>query len=126
VKRKDDIEFKFNTALTASEAYSMGVKPELSRSNVINMTSGDAILSIVNNTTNETDKPEKFYVDSYWRELCDPRVIMTTTLCDNNGDIVQFNKYTFPYMTNKTFWVVKTERDVKNESINITLKERNI
>ena len=129
IKRKDDIEFKFNCALTASEANAMGVNPILAKSTVVNMTTGDAILNIVNNATSETDKAEKHYVDAYWREYNAPRMILDTALIDHNDfehlDTIQFKKFTFPYIEDKTFFVVKTERDLKNESINLTLKERN-
>lgn len=129
ITKKDDIEFKFVSALTASEANAMNVTPILSKSTVVNVNSGDAILNIVNNATSETDKAEKHYVDAYWREYNTPRMILETSLHDDNDmehlDAVQFRKFTFPYIEDKTFFVVKTERDLKNESINLTLKERN-
>ena len=125
-KRKDDINFKFNTALTANEAAAMGVKPILAKSTVLNMTTGDAILNIVNNATSETDKPERFYVDAYWREYNDPRMVVNTALKDTNSfeylDVTQFNKLQLSFIDGKTFFVTKTERDLKNEKINITLK----
>lgn len=128
--KKDDLEFKFNTALTASEANAMGVAPILSKSTVVNITTGDAILGIVNNMTSETDKPEKHYVDAYWREYNEPRMLFETSLHDTYDmehlDGVQFKKFTFPYIDDKTFFVTKTERNLKNETINLTLKERNL
>ena len=124
VNRKDDIEFKFNSALTASEASAMGVTPVLGKSTVVNIGTGDAVVNVVNNVTSETDKPEKFYVDAYYREFCEPRLIVNTALKDNNL-FDRFNKYKFPYFEGKTFFVVKTERDLKNESITLTLKEKN-
>lgn len=128
-KRKDDITFKFNSALTASEAAAMGVKPILAKSTVINMTTGDSVLNIVNNATSETDKPERFYVDAYWREYNTPRMVINTALKDTNSfeylDVTQFNKLQLSFIDDKTFFVTKTERDLKNEKINVTLKERN-
>ena len=124
VNRKDDIEFKFNSALTASEASAMGVTPVLGKSTVVNIGTGDAVVNVVNNVTNETDHPEKHYVDAYYREFCEPRLIVNTALKDNNL-FDRFNKYKFPYFEGKTFFVVKTERDIKNESITLTLKEKN-
>lgn len=124
VNKKDDIEFKFNTSLTAEEAEQMGTIPFSARSAVVNMTTGGPIVNIVNNVTSETDKPERFYVDAYYREYNQPRMIVDTSFVDPD-QVVNFNKYTFPYLENKTFFVVKTEKDVKREKINLTLKERN-
>lgn len=124
VNKKDDIEFKFNTSLTAEEAEQMGTIPFSARSAVVNMTTGGPIVNIVNNVTSETDKPERFYVDSYYREYNQPRMIVDTSF-NETDQVVNFNKYTFPYLENKTFFVVKTEKDVKREKINLTLKERN-
>ena len=128
-KRKDDIKFKFNTALTASESSAMGVKPIFAKSTVVNITTGDAILGIVNNMTSETDKPEKFYVDAYWREYNEPRMVINTALKDTNSfahlDVTQFNKLNLSFIDDKTFFVTKTERNLKNETINLTIKERN-
>lgn len=124
INKKDDIEFKFNTALTAEEAYKMGVEPVIARSTVVNIATGDPILNIVNNVTSETDKPEKHYVDAYYREYNQPRMIVDTSFVETD-QVVNFNKYEFPYIDNKMFYVVKTEKDVKREKINLTLKERN-
>ena len=129
IKRKDDIEFKFNTALTASEAQAMGTTTVLAKSTVVNVATGDAILNIVNNVTSETDKPERFYVDCAWREYNTPRMILESNIHDYNDmehlDAVQLRKFTFPYLEGKQFFVLKTERDLKNESIALTLKEKN-
>lgn len=129
IKRKDDIEFKFNTSLTSDEAARMGVAPILARSSVINMTTGDGILNIVNNVTNEIEKPEKFYCDAYWREYNSPLMTLETQLHEMNShahlDLTQFNKLQFPYLADKTFYVVKTERNMKYGTINLTLKQRN-
>ena len=123
VNRKE-IEFKFNSALTKNEAAAMGVNPVLGKSTVVNINTGDAVLSVVNNVTSETEKPEKHYVDAYYREFCEPRLIVETALKDSNS-FDRFNKYQFPYFEGKKFFVVKAERDLKNESIALTLKEKN-
>ena len=124
ISKKDDIEFKFNTALTVEEAARMGTLPFNARSTVIDITTGNPVVNIVNNVTSETDKPERFYVDAYYREYNQPRMIVDTSLVDTN-QVVNWNKYEFPYIDGKTFFVVKTEKDVKREKVNLTLKERN-
>lgn len=127
--KRSEHDFIFNSGLSSSEAAAMGVAPITSKSTVVKVNSGDALINYTNNITNEFDKPERFYVDSYYREFCEPRLIVDTTLIDHNDfehlDSVQFRKFTFPYIEDKTFFVVKTERDLKNESIALTLKEIN-
>ena len=120
VNIKDDIEFKFTTALTAQEASEMHVNYTTNKSDVAN-SNGDSILSIINDTTNETDKPEKHYVDAYYREYCQPRMIVETTLHDDNN-IKRFNKYTIQYL-NKTFHLIKEEKNVIDATTKLTLKE---
>lgn len=120
VNSKDDIEFRFTTALTGEEAAQMHVNYGSFKSNVIN-SDGDAILSILNNVTNEIDKPEKHYVDAYYREYSSPKMIVETTLHDNN-DLKRFNKFNIHYL-NKTFHLIKSERNVINATTKLTIKE---
>lgn len=120
VNKKDDVEFKFTTTLTADEAAQMRVNYTTNRSDVAN-SSGESILEITNNVTNETDKPERHYVDAYYREYSTPRMIVETTLHEND-DIKMFNKFSIQYL-NKTFHMLREEKNVKNATTKITVKE---
>lgn len=121
INKKDDIEFKFTTALTADEAANMQVNFTTNRSDIMDST-GLAILSITDNHTNETDKPEKIYVDAYYREYCNPKTIIETTVHDNVSH--PFNKYNFGFMQGKTYYFVSEEKDVRRATTKLTLKER--
>lgn len=121
INKKDDIEFEFITTLTGEEAAAMGVNVEIARNNIIDISDGSAVLNIVNNITSETNKPEKFYVDDYYKEYHIPRMIVDTVL-HNSNDINYFNKYSINYL-NKKLYVIAMTHDVKNDNINLKLKE---
>ena len=99
----------------------MGVNINVARNNIIDASNGSSVINIVNNITNETNKPEKFYVDDYYNEYHTPRIIVDTML-HNSKDINYFNKYNINYL-NKKLYVLAMTNDVKNNNINLKLKE---
>jgi len=119
---KYDTEFKFTTMLSASEAAQMNVNPGINESDIVDI-NGNSIMQITDTHTNETDKPEKIYVDAYYREYCSPKTILETTLHDSDN-ISIFNKYSFSFMNNKTYYVLGEEKDLKNGTTKIKLKEK--
>lgn len=128
-KKEDD--FKLTTALTSEEAMKLGVAITANRSDVIDSATGKSILNITNNKApvgEQTDKPEKFYVDAYYREYKDPKMVVSTTLHTGQGGIYnplsinRFNRYSISYL-NKMFIVRATEYDVKNGVTKIDFKE---
>lgn len=119
---KKDIDFKFTTALTPEEATSMKVNITQNRSDITD-TDGNAILSITDNHTQETDKPEKIYVDAYYREYCEPRTIIETTVHDGNMS-TPFNKYNISFMNGKTYYFVAEEKNLAMNTTKLRLKER--
>ena len=121
INKKDDIDFKFTTALTSLEASSMQVNISNNRSDIVD-DSGVAILSITDNHTQETDKPEKIYVDAYYREYSTPKTILETTVHDSNN-INPFNKYNISFM-NKTYYFVSEEKNLASNTTKLKLKER--
>lgn len=121
INKKDDIEFSFTTALTAEEASDMHVNITQNRSDVTD-TTGALITELTNVNTSETDKPEKIYVDAYYKEYCEPRTILTTTLNDTS-DVKPFNKYNISFM-NKVYYFVAEEKNVRQAKTKVTLKER--
>lgn len=122
INKKDDIEFRFTTALTGAEAATMKVNYTQNRSDVAD-DEGNPVLSITDVHTQETDKPEKIYVDAYYREYCEPRTILETTVHD--GSISNpFNKYNISFMNGKTYYFVSEEKNVVTNKTKLKLKER--
>ena len=117
---KDDIEFKINTALTSEESRMLEVKNTINLSSIIDIDTNKAITSITSDIENITDKPERIYCNDYYNECHTPKLIVQTDLYDKN--ISQFSKYSIGYL-NKTFYPLKIDRNLKQNSINITLKE---
>ena len=79
------------------------------------------ILYITNTVTDETDKPEKHYVDAYYNEYKDTHIMVDTTL-HNSNRIKYFNKYRIGYL-NKSFFIQTQEYNVKTDKKLLTLKE---
>jgi hypothetical protein len=66
IQSKDDINFKFNTALNASEANEKGVSTMVKLSNVVNMINSENVMSISNAITGNVGKAEELYIDDYY------------------------------------------------------------
>lgn len=120
INKHDDTEFKFTTALTAEEAAAMQVEITANKSDVIGP-DNIPILYITNTVTDETDKPEKHYVDAYYNEYKDTHIMVDTTL-HNSNRIKYFNKYRIGYL-NKSFFIQTQEYNVKTDKKLLTLKE---
>lgn len=119
IKKKDDIDFKITTALTVDEATALGVNVTANRSDVIGADTGVPITAITNELTNETDKPEKFYVDAYYREYCDPKIIMESTVHDAG----MLARKRVGYLNSKVFLIQSLEHDVRKATHKIKMKE---
>lgn len=121
INKKDDIEFNFTTALTANEAESLGVNITINRSDVVD-SSGLLISQIHNNNTNEDAKPEQHYVDAYYREHENVKLIMESTLHDSSI-VNPFNRYIIPYLSNKEFYLQSEEKNVRDNKSTVKIKE---
>lgn len=120
IKKKDDIEFKINTALTSQEAFNLQAK------NIINLSSvlGEdrtALRDLKDNITNETAKPEQHYCNDYYLEYSQPKIILETDLKDT-VNISYFNRYYIPYM-NKVFYPLVIDKNIIEDSTHLILKE---
>ncbi len=118
--RKDDIEFKINSALTTDECKELGVTNAVKMSTP--MYGGAGVLSIYDYVRGIQEKPERLYVDSYYDEYHLPRVTMTQKLVDAAGNVGLFNHYTHPAM-GKEFFVVGISRNLAGAYAELTLKE---
>ena len=121
INKKDDITFDINTALTSDEAYHYNVDITTNRNNVLD-NNNQPILAITDRNTNETDKPEKIYVDAYYNEYNSPKLIFDTTIQDDPLVVNMFYKYAIGYM-NKTFAPVFINRNLAMNSATIKMKE---
>ena len=121
IQSKDDINFKFNTALNASEANEKGVSTMVKLSNVVNMINSENVMSISNAITGNVGKAEELYIDDYYQEYYTPKMIIDTSFrMDNFGF---FKLYRFSYLQNKKFYPIGFEADLKQNTVTIKMKE---
>lgn len=120
--KKDDLEFKINSALTAAECQALGVTNTVKLSTPLNTATAEAVLSIYDYTRDVQAKPEQIYVDSYYSEYHLPRILMEQKLVDANGIIGLFNHYTHPAL-NKAFFVQGISRNLIEGRADLTIKE---
>lgn len=120
---KDDVEFRISSALTAEEGRALNVTDSVKMSTPLNLLTGDGVLTLYDHLRKESGKPEQCYVDSYYKEYHEPRVLMVQKLVDASGGIVDmFAHYRHPSMS-KTFFVQAVTRNIESGEAEITLKE---
>lgn len=126
INTKDDITMTINTLLTSEEAYNLGVKNTVNLSSAIDMTTNlplygiDKKDSIV--STDANHKPEKYYVDAYYKEYSKPKIIIETQF--KNLDVYnRFSTFKFNYFDNKVFYPINVSYNLMDDTISYKLKE---
>ena len=122
VNKKDDLEFKINSALTATECAQLGVRNTVKLSTPLNISTGDGVLEVYNRNGNVKAKPEQIYVDSYYTEYHKPRIVMEQKLRDIDNVVSLFNHYRHEAL-NKEFFVQGIGRNLIEGRADLTLKE---
>ena len=87
------------------------------------MVSGDGMLTIYDSVQDVEAKPEKLYVDSYYREMHRPRVVMQQTVTDRSNIVGRFYHYVHPAMANKSFYVIGISRNLISGAATLNLRE---
>lgn len=122
VNKKDDLEFKINSALTATECAQLGVSNTVKLSTPLNISTGDGVLEVYDRNGNVKAKPEQIYVDSYYTEYHKPRIVMEQKLRDIDNVISLFNHYRHEAL-GKEFFVQGIGRNLIEGRADLTLKE---
>ena len=122
VNKKDDLEFKINSALTAMECAQLGVSNTVKLSTPLNISTGDGVLEVYDRNGNVKAKPEQIYVDSYYTEYHKPRIVMEQKLRDIDNVVSLFNHYRHEAL-NKEFFVQGIGRNLIEGRADLTLKE---
>lgn len=122
VNKKDDLEFKINSALTATECAKLGVSNTVKLSTPLNISTGDGVLEVYDRNGNVKAKPEQFYVDSYYTEYHKPRIVMEQKLRDIDNVVSLFNHYRHEAL-GKEFFVQGIGRNLIEGRADLTLKE---
>lgn len=122
VNKKDDLEFKINSALTATECAQLGVSNTVKLSAPLNISTGDGVLEVYDRNGNVKAKPEQIYVDSYYTEYHKPRIVMEQKLRDIDNVVSLFNHYRHEAL-GKEFFVQGIGRNLIEGRADLTLKE---
>lgn len=122
VNKKDDLEFKINSALTATECAQLGVSNTVKLSTPLNISTGDGVLEVYDRNGNVKAKPEQIYVDSYYTEYHKPRIVMEQKLRDIDNVVSLFNHYRHEAL-GKDFFVQGIGRNLIEGRADLTLKE---
>ena len=122
VNKKDDLEFKINSALTATECAQLGVSNTVKLSTPLNISTGDGVLEVYDRNGNVKAKPEQIYVDSYYIEYHKPRIVMEQKLRDIDNVVSLFNHYRHEAL-GKEFFVQGIGRNLIEGRADLTLKE---
>lgn len=122
VNKKDDLEFKINSALTATECAQLGVSNTVKLSTPLNISTGDGVLEVYDRNGNVKAKPEQIYVDSYYTEYHKPRIVMEQKLRDIDKVVSLFNHYRHEAL-DKEFFVQGIGRNLIEGRADLTLKE---
>lgn len=122
VNKKDDLEFKINSALTAAECAQLGVSNTVKLSTPLNISTGDGVLEVYDRNGNVKAKPEQIYVDSYYTEYHKPRIVMAQKLRDIDNVVSLFNHYRHEAL-GKEFFVQGIGRNLIEGRADLTLKE---
>lgn len=122
VNKKDDLEFKINSALTATECAQLGVSNTVKLSTPLNISTGDGVLEVYDRNGNVKAKPEQIYVNSYYTEYHKPRIVMAQKLRDIDNVVSLFNHYRHEAL-NKEFFVQGIGRNLIEGRADLTLKE---
>ena len=122
VNKKDDVEFKINSALTSAECKALGVSNTVRLSTPFNTLSEEGVLQICDKNRKGEAKPEQLYVDSYYTEYHKPRIVMEQKLKDKEEFVNMFYHYNHVAL-NKDFYVVGIGRNLIEGRADLTLKE---
>ena len=122
VAKKDDIDFMFATQLTSKDALEKGISTSVIMNAPIDSSTKLGVTSIYNANTDETAKAEEHYINQYYNEYSEPKILLELTLHDDNikfTDIYSLNKF-----TNKRFYPISINRDIRLDNATLTLKEK--
>lgn len=122
VNRKDDLEFRITTALTSKECKALGVNNAVKLSSPQNEATKNALISIYDRNQNLADKPEKLYVDAYWKEWHEPRVVMTQNVIEPKEGLGFASIFSVPVI-GKRFYVQGIDRNLAEGTAVVTMRE---
>jgi hypothetical protein len=119
IRSKDDIEFDICTMPTTDELINNGIETNIAHNTCINIGTNTPAESILDNTQNISERPERLWVDQYWNIYNKPKCIVDTKLDDSY--LKGMNVYNFNAFGNTI--PLKIIRNLRNCEIEISLQQ---
>lgn len=122
VNKKDDLTFKFTSALTREERMALGLTDTVNVSTPLDATTGAGLLTIYDRISGREGKPEQLYVDAYYRECHKPRVVMSQNFEEDPGTVGAYHHYRHPALPSCDFYVTGISRNLMEGCARLDLK----
>lgn len=124
INKKDDLSFKFATALTNDERKLLGVPDVVCRNTPVDAATNNPLTSICDTLRGVSGKPEQLYIDWHWNKSHRARVCLIHGVKDIDGNVDRFNLYKHPAMPGKEFLVDGISRNLAEGSAQIRMTEK--
>ena len=124
INKKDDLSFKFATALSNDERKLLGVPDVVCRNTPVVSATNKPLTSISDTLRGVSGKPEQLYIDWHWNKAHRARVSLIHGVKDVDGNVDRFALYKHPAMPGKEFLVDGISRDLANGSAQIRMTEK--
>ena len=116
-----ETDFKLVTQLSSNECFVKGVNAGVLLNAVFNDNTKLPITQLYNATTNEVAKAEEHYIDAYYKEYRQPKVVMECSFVD--GSNIDFKNKYYSETLKKHFTIQSISRNIVNNSANVVMKE---
>lgn len=124
INKKDDLSFKFATALSNDERKLLGVPDVVCRNTPVDAATNNPLTSINDTLRGVSGKPEQLYIDWHWNKAHRARVSLIHGVKDIDGNVDRFNLYKHPAMPGKEFLVDGISRNLAEGSAQIRMTEK--
>lgn len=122
INKKDDLTFKFTSALTRDERMQLGLTDSANISTPLDGTTGSGLLSIHDRISGREGKPEQLYVDAYYKECHKPRVLLSQNFEEDPGVVGAYHHYRHPALPGCDFYVTGISRNLMEGCARLDLK----
>lgn len=124
INKKDDLSFKFATALSNDERKLLGVPDVVCRNTPVVSATNKPLMAISDTLRGVSGKPEQLYIDWHWNKAHRARVSLIHGVKDVDGNVDRFALYKHLAMPDKKFCVDGISRDLAEGSAQIRMTEK--
>ena len=121
VNRKDDVELRIHSTLTARECEEMDVANGALLSVAVDTATGVGATTLRDVATGREGKPEQLYVDACHEENSEPRLLLEQEVDDAGCTASMFDRYVHPAIGNEMY-VLGIDRDLMGATAGLKLK----